>query len=182
MTRATTRARGTATIGRNHYEAHVIGPLGGSRDGLPLRGTPLLGRVFETRPRFTWLLALAVCASAVLTLHQGIVGRPGYAALGAAATVVWTALFVPRFRASVRVDQQLVTISGQHQTRMRRADIAQVSVLRASRVGFDVTVATKQHVVTRIATGVSKERADQLAAVLRDRTFGERNYGALNLP
>jgi hypothetical protein len=121
---------------------------------------------FSIRPWNTvwYAFAAALCAAVSFALLLG--GSTVRGVVGILGTLVWIVLAILRAASRLRIDHQGVSISGYRGTRLAVKDLVQVSVFKSSRFGWDVAVATHDQRTIRLASGVSRERADEVANTL----------------
>jgi hypothetical protein len=130
----------------------------------------LLPGDFAVRPWTTFCYASAAVVCAAITFALLIAGETTRGLIGLVGTVVWFALAFLRGASRVRVDHQRVQVTGYQGAQVPIRQLDRVSVFKSSRFGWDVAVETHDRRTLKLASGVGKERAEEVARTLAAAT------------
>jgi hypothetical protein len=110
------------------------------------------------------LLTVASLVSAGIQLSNNAVVLGAISLFGAAA---WGTLTRSRLTARVRIEDRTVTAIGHLEASIGCHQIGHVSLLKSSRVSYDVSIKTVDGTVHRLATHLSRRSAEHIDRTIR---------------
>jgi hypothetical protein len=127
----------------------------------------------QAAPQTVVLFALFTIGSLGYGISQFVVGNTQLGLVGMAGALGWLVLASLRTRSVVRIGRNTVVASGHLGKVIETKHIAYLSMLKSTRVSYDVSVMTNDGSVHRLATHLTETRAKSLIGAL-NKTIASR--------
>lgn len=122
----------------------------------------------QASPQTATLFGLFTIGSLGYGISQFVVGNTQLGLVGMVGALGWLVLASLRIRSVVRIGRNTVVASGHLAKVIETKHIAYLSMLKSTRVSYDVSVMTNDGSVHRLATHLTETRAKSLIRALNN--------------